>query len=259
MLPPSKSLVVSLHDVAPSTLPKVEKQIAQLQRIGVSRTSLLVVPSYHSDRDIRDDPEFCSRVRGLQGAGHEVVLHGFQHLIMEPTSVGDSRRWFYENLYTSREAEFLSLGSQAAEVRLRRGLEVFRDAGFGEKTPGFIAPAWLMNADVERSLKNMAFQYTNTIEEMVHLPSSARHPSRSCVWSVRAAWRRGCSRVWNRWLFQSVHSENELLRISLHPCDLDHPAIWRQIVGMTGKAVGEGRKPVTYFEWVDSRWGGEGH
>jgi hypothetical protein len=42
-----KSLVVSLHDVSPLTQTLCEEILAQLQQLGITQTSLLIIPNHH--------------------------------------------------------------------------------------------------------------------------------------------------------------------------------------------------------------------
>lgn len=246
----SSSLIVSLHDVTPSTFARVRRQVESLSGLGVTRTSLLAIPHYHAKEKLRDDPSLVSWLKTRQEEGHEVVLHGWLHQISDLKSqISNSRpgRWFYENLYTAGEAEFLHLGYDEAHARMAQGLDMFRDLGL--KARGFIAPAWLMNPEVELAAKAHGFAYTNTISEIVALSNGRRLPSRSCVWSTRAAWRRICSLGWNRLLFARLR-DAEPLRISLHPSDLEYPAIWRQISHLIRSAI-ETRQPVTYAGWIE--------
>jgi hypothetical protein len=74
------------------------------------------------------------------------------------------------------------------------------------------------------------------------------------VYSVRAGWRRAVSRVWNPYLFGRL-AENPLLRVSLHPPDIEHPAVWRQAMGLVRRSVDGGREPQTYLAWVKARGG----
>ena len=45
---------------------------------------------------------------------------------------------------------------------------------------------------------------------------------------------------------------NRLLRFSLHPPDLGHPGIWRQIEALLTRAQRD-RHPTTYHEWLAQR------
>ncbi len=260
---PQPSLIVSLHDVTPSTFDRVRRQVDELASFGVTRTSLLAVPCYHGNEKLGDDPALVKWLCARQSEGHEVVLHGWLHQISNLKSL--SRRggdqisnpspsplsWFYRNLYTAGEAEFLTLNHGEARALIGHGLAMFNELGL--RARGFIAPAWLMNPEVERAAADQGLAYTNTISELVRLPGGKRHATRSCVWSTRAAWRRECSLAWNALLFRRLH-DVEPLRISLHPSDLEYPAVWRQIKGLIQSAC-RLRKPVTYADWISNHAG----
>src|SRR5437763_8342805 len=72
-------LVVSIHDVAPSTQLIVEKILSELSTKGVRHCSLLVVPDYHHQGASMKDRQFVSWLRNLEAAGNEIVIHGYFH------------------------------------------------------------------------------------------------------------------------------------------------------------------------------------
>src|ERR1051325_3514831 len=72
-------LVISIHDIAPSTRSIVEKIMAELARHGVRACSLLVVPDYHHQGVSMQDRPFVAWLRELEAAGHEIVIHGYFH------------------------------------------------------------------------------------------------------------------------------------------------------------------------------------
>ncbi len=240
------SLIVSLHDITTSTFDRVQRQLEELAALGISRTSLLVIPYYHGQARLDENKTLCDWLRQSQSDGHEIVLHGWLH---QNLPSNHPRTWFYQNLYTSGEAEFLNLPYEEAYARIGNGLRMFRQLGFN--VHGFIAPAWLMNPEIERATQAHGLEYTNTISELVHLPSGQRYSTRSCVWSSRTTWRRASSLVWNSWLFQRLKFVDPL-RISLHPCDLEYPAVWRQIRDLVRSALTT-RLPITYVEWIQTR------
>jgi len=249
-------LIISLHDVAASTFPMVRAQFDQLGAMGASRVSILAIPRYHGQERLEDDGRLCEWLRVCESQGHEVVLHGWTHqspeLRIQNSGGRTVQQWFYEEMYTTGEAEFFGIGYGEAHERIGSGVRLFQSLGLRPR--GFIAPAWLMNGAVEKAAKDQGLMYTNTISELIHLPSGKRRAARSCVWSTRAAWRRGCSRLWNAALFRRL--ENcELLRISLHPDDLEHPAIWRQITRFIGLAL-RNRRALTYGDWVRTNFSG---
>ncbi len=74
--------------------------------------------------------------------------------------------------------------------------------------------------------------------------------SQSMVYSVRSAWRRQVSLVWNELLFQyAAWKKWPLLRIGFHPIDWDHPAIKAHLLSSVKRAVTT-RTPMTYGAWM---------
>lgn len=243
----SGAVIVSLHDVAPEKYDLVRKQFDDLQSLGIKRMSLLAVPYYHGRKTILEDKTLSNWLHNIQEQGHEIVLHGWLHQKLDALSEGKSfRNWFFDSVYTSKESEFHRLSYEEAHQKIAAGLKQFHQVGLNPR--GFIAPAWLMNANVERAAKDHCLIYTNTISEIIHLPSNRRIQARSCVWSTRAAWRRSCSVLWNGILSKKLKS-SDVLRVSLHPSDLEYPFIWSQIKDILRAAL-KSRQPLTYRDWI---------
>ena len=243
--PGEKSLVVSLHDVSPHTWEPCRKILAELKRIGASRTSLLVIPDHHRRGHVLNDPGFCEWTRAQVAAGHEAVLHGYFHR-REPRADDNLRSRWITGTYTAGEGEFFDLPYHDAREIAQRGRDEFMRAGLNPS--GFIAPAWLLGEEAERAITDLGFRYTTRIGEVLELQPRVRHPSQSLCWSVRAAWRRMLSLAWNAWLFRRL-TNAPLVRIAVHPVDIAHARIWKQITRMISKAA-RTRKAHTYESWI---------
>jgi len=244
-MPSARALVVSLHDVSPRTFAACTRIVAELAALGVPRTSLLVIPDHHRNGSVAADDGCTAWLRGLQGAGHEIVLHGYHHQ-RERRSGETARQRLTTRIYTADEGEFYDLDRAPARALISRGLAEFRALGF--QPGGFIAPAWLLSAEAEAALRELGVDYTTRLGSVTDFRSGGVWRSQSCVWSVRSAWRRVISRGWNAQLFRKLHT-NPLLRISIHPVDVDHAAIWKQIRTLITRAL-EDREPMTYHAWI---------
>ncbi|MEO6969826.1 MAG: polysaccharide deacetylase family protein [Chthoniobacterales bacterium] len=241
-----RALVVSVHDVAPATRPRVEEILAQLARAGVARCSLLVVPDYHRTGHSLGEPAFADWLQALQADGHEIVVHGFYH--ERARREGESaRQKLVTRVYTADEGEFYDLDYEEASRLLRGAQDDFAAHGF--HPTGFIAPAWLLGTAAERAVVDAGFRYTTTLRGIRDFTSGEEIFSQSLVYSVRSAWRRVVSRAWNRMLFQRL-TKNQLLRLGLHPPDVEHPRIWRQINALVAEALHD-RRPATYQDWLE--------
>jgi predicted deacetylase len=239
------SMVVSLHDVAPATWENSKRILAELQTRGIRTCSLLVVPNYHHREPSFENRGFVSWLQELDNAGHEIVIHGYFH--QRPRRRSESLTdQFVTRIYTQDEGEFFDLDYEEAKRRITTAREEFEQAGL--KPHGFIAPAWLLSPAAERAARDCGIEYTTRIGSVLDLRSDDKFNSRSLVYSVRNSWRRGTSLVWNAALAQ-VFRNHSLVRLSIHPVDHDHPAIWQQIVGFLKQMPSE-RTPTTYRDWM---------
>ncbi len=247
-VPLAKSFVVSLHDAHPGSRAQIEEQIAFLADRGVYRSSILVVPEFHHTGSLLQDKEFCRTVTDWQDKGHEIVLHGYYHDRKESPPERLSTI-FWTRFYTNREAEFLDLPLETARLRVERGRALF--ASLGWRARGFVAPAWLMAEGLPNLLAEMGFAYTTRLREIIPLlPGLNRlRTSPSLCYSSRAGWRRFASCAWNKHLFGRLR-QTDLIRLSLHPRDLEFPLLRRQIDQIVRAALKRGFQPTTYGDHV---------
>jgi uncharacterized protein len=240
-----EALVVSVHDIAPATRAASEKIVTELARRGVRVCSLLVVPDYHRRGRSMVDRDFVQWLRDLEGARHEIVVHGYFH--QRPRRNDETlRAKVITRSYTSDEGEFYDLEYAEALERITRARDEFVAAGL--KPRGFIAPAWLLSAEGERAAAAAEMEYTTRLTTVRDLRTKETVASRSLVYSVRNSWRRATSLAWNGALARMM-SASPLLRIGLHPPDLEHSTIWRQVTRLVEQAS-ERRTPTTYRDWI---------
>lgn len=242
---PARALVVSLHDVSPRTQDACRTILAQLAASGVPRTSLLVIPDHHHRGHFLADGEFCRWLAEMASDGHEIVTHGYYH--QRARRSGESAmQQFTTRVYTADEGEFYDLDRESARALVARGNAELQSCGLAPH--GFIAPAWLLGGEAELALRDLGVEYTTTLGAVTDLQNDRTWNSQSLVWSVRGGWRRALSLMWNASLFRRLRA-NPLMRISIHPVDLEHAAIWRQITGLVARALHD-RAPMTYHVWI---------
>ena len=243
-----RSLVISLHDVSPHTWEPCREILAKLEELGGPPVSLLVIPDHHHKGHMLAAEGFREWLCEQAGRGHEAVIHGYYH--QRTRSEGeDWRTRMTTQVYTADEGEFFDITEGAAGELVRKARGDFESMGLEPR--GFIAPAWLLSEAAERAIRGEGLDYTTRLRGVVDLQTGARHVSQSLVWSVRAAWRRQVSLLWNAFLNTRV-AANPLLRISIHPVDIAHPQIWRQVCSLVERAQVD-RNAMTYAEWVLQR------
>lgn len=222
-------LCVSLHDVAPATLPACRDALGFLDALHIGPVSLLVVPDYHGLGRADRDERFCDFLRARARRGDEIVLHGYFHRGPDAEWRG-LRDWIERRVYTDRHGEFARLAEAVARVRLLRGLAVLRAAG--SQPSGFVAPAWLMSPGTRDALQNLPLCYYAT-RDYLHLLADEGHiHAPSLVVSTRSLWRRMLSVPRNH-VVLGRHLDAPVLRASLHPQDLWYrgiEALWRRLL-----------------------------
>src|SRR6266404_3131260 len=153
-------MVISLHDVAPSTRDLADKITSELVRRGVRVCSLLVVPDYHHQGLATKDRQFVSWLRDLESQGHEIVIHGYFH--ERPRQPNETlRERLMTRSYTKDEGEFYDLGYEEAFRRIVAARDAFRRGGLTPR--GFIAPAWLLSPEAERAARDADMEYTTRL------------------------------------------------------------------------------------------------
>ena len=216
-----------------------------LDRLGVKQCSLLVIPNHHHRGHFLADPAFCAWLKAQADHGHEIVIHGYFHQ-RERRPTESTVQKLTTRFYTADEGEFYDLDRSVAAALVQTARADFHKLGLDPS--GFIAPAWLLSHEAEAALRDCGCEYTTRLGSVLDLRHARLHPSQSLVWSVRSAWRRNLSLAWNALLFRRL-AANPLLRISIHPVDTKHRAIWAQISSLVVAALSD-RIPLTYRNWL---------
>ena len=240
------ALVISLHDVSPRTRPQCERILDELRALGVGACSLLVIADHHHRGHFLEDKNFSQWLRKLSQEGHEIVIHGYFHQRQRRAAESMAAR-LTTRFYTADEGEFYDIDRASAADLIARARADFKQIGLSPV--GFIAPAWLLSAPAEAVLSESGLDYTTRLGTVSDLRSGVRVDSQSLVWSVRSAGRRFLSLGWNLLLYGALHSRNALLRVSIHPVDIDQPPVWQQIRALLASALRH-RQPFTYQAWI---------
>ncbi len=215
--PAREGLLVSIHDVTPAMDVSVRRLWELCRRHGVT-PALLVVPDWHGAWPIESHPAFVEWVRACAASGAEIVLHGERHdEVGLPRTWRDALRAFGR---TAREGEFLTLQRDAATARIGRGLERLRALGLAPI--GFIPPAWLAREATHDAVRDAGLHMSEDAATIRVHTAHTRLYAPALRWSGRSTARAVGSRVMAavRWRTQRTAA---LVRLALHPQDLDHP------------------------------------
>lgn len=209
--------------MTPALLPRVEAlwRLCSVRRV---LPGLLVIPDWHAQAPVERDPAFGAWARARAADGAEIFLHGERH-----DEVGSRRVWRDELrafAKTNREGEFLTLDYAAARDRIDRGLERLRTIGL--EPMGFVPPAWLARPETHLAAKDAGLAVSEDDGAIYLHRSGARVASPVVRWSARTASRAMVSVAGAR-LRWALQRGAPVMRVALHPGDLDHPATARSL------------------------------
>jgi predicted deacetylase len=149
-----KRLLLAVHDVSPVHERALRHIAGELERLGLHRYSMLVVPDYHGEWPLEEHPEFCRWLSGLAEGGVDIVLHGLTH-IGTPAGVF-TWNGLRSLIFTRGEGEFLDLGRDEAERLILIGKRTLAGT-VGIQAESFVAPAWLYSRGTLKALEDTGF------------------------------------------------------------------------------------------------------
>lgn len=164
-------LVVAVHDVMHGTLPGVRNVLSDLDRIGVTRRTLLVVPG--GTRPLREVPALRDLLAGEVQRGAELLAHGWTHRAVGPVK-GSAVTRARAALFAPGVAEFASLDSADATLEAGKARNELALAGFD--VDGFCAPGWLEAPWLASALRAAGYRFKVGMGSVTDLRDGRRYP-----------------------------------------------------------------------------------
>ena len=238
-----KKLLLSLHDFHPGSREQIGAQLEFCLKRCPGHASILVIPEYHHGPGVESCPESLRSLERWQKEGHDLAVHGYFH----DRKGLPEESWFWTRLYTNQEAEFFRLGPAEAESRIDRALAIWRRQGWAAK--GFVAPGWLQEPSTEAILRRKGFAYTCRLTEVLHFADGQTDLAWAGTYSLRSPWRRALAKRWQP-LWKLGWGGRRLVRLSLHPSDLEVGFVREQVASLLEELSSRGYRSVSYAEHV---------
>ncbi len=212
--------LVSIHDLMPDTMGRVEAILDWLDELKVPPVTLLVVPGKAWT------PEQIARLRELAEKGHQLAAHGWHHKT-------DPRKLYHRlhSLIISRDvAEHLDLDSLGVLGLLIRSGEWFAENDL--PAPEFyVPPAWALGFIKKKHLVEAPYRMIETTRGIIHLDGGTCSRTSAPGQIIRQKFpltgfeadtflREAFLRRWNRMQTKKALRSRKPLRISIHPDDL---------------------------------------
>jgi predicted deacetylase len=234
--------VLALHDVWPGNAALAADYLRRLRSWGARNIALLVVPAYHGAPPMDADAGFIAWLREESGRGVELFLHGHHHkmgeLIGDGAAAAPRSAWgrFVNRRLVEREAEFSGLPRAARARLLAEGLAIWRRTGL--PLAGFVAPTWHGAPDAD-DLRAQGIALWETRFRLLHLPTGRSRMLPPLAWDLS----RGDARLFGGRLWLEALLRAPLLKVALHPGDLESPhaprILERVIAAGTGIGYGD--------------------
>ncbi len=209
--------LVSIHDVMPETLERVEWLLSLMAEPVRRGTVLLVVPGRAWQ------PDQVAQLARWQSQGLELAGHGWTHRAER------IQGWYHRchSHWVSRHAaEHLSQSRAALRELLERNYCWF--IGQRLRPPSlYVPPAWALGALTADDLVASPFSFVETTRGLWHLPSGQRCALPLAGFEADTPARAALLRAWN-WANAVWASPNRPLRLSIHPYD-DELMLSRQL------------------------------
>jgi predicted deacetylase len=230
-------IAVAIHDVEPRTFERCALIRDWLDDHGVDRTTLLVIPAHDLHPFSERRPELVDWLAERLAGGDAVAQHGFRHRRGRPP--GPARRALAAvDPSANPAAEFADLDEAETRRAVGAGRRLLKLAGIEPR--GFVAPAYAYTRALHRVVAG-SFDWWASLGGVhravgagtgfcpaLRLGTAGRAQRLASPLAVRAG----------------ALAAGSLLRLDLHPADLDHPAHVRAVEHVLRRA--RGREAVTY-------------
>ncbi|HWH94109.1 MAG TPA: DUF2334 domain-containing protein [Baekduia sp.] len=234
------TIAVSLHDVEPATFERCALIRDWLNDHGVDHVTLLVIPApdLHPFHDRR--PDMAEWLDECARAGDAIAQHGFQH---RQARRAHGPRQAFARWQAGEPAEFVGLDGDETRRAVLAGRRVLRLAGIQPR--GFVAPAYAYTGALRATLET-TFEWWAGLGRL----HRADHTT-----TMAPALAFGTSTALQRWTSPGVMRagallSGDLLRLDLHPADVQHPRSVAAVEHILRRA--RGRRAVTYDELAAS-------
>ncbi|MDT8438528.1 MAG: polysaccharide deacetylase family protein [Wenzhouxiangellaceae bacterium] len=204
-------LLVSIHDVMPTTLTAVEDIFNRLLDAGLQPVTLLVVPGTGWTANDLD------RLRALVAAGAELAGHGWVHAVRH---VRGLRHRLHAALISRRAAEHLALATNEIMALMRANHAWFGAHGLPDPSL-YVPPAWAMGNVSPAGLRELPFARHETLLGVREAASGRFRALPMAGFEADTQLRAAFVAPFNLLNRRLAHASDRPLRLGIHPHDFE--------------------------------------
>jgi len=208
---PNLNAILSIHDVAPATLERVESIIARLPDDVEENLILLVIPG------LDWQPHQIDVLRRWQDRGYTLAGHGWLHKTERITRLYHK----LHSLFVSRDvAEHLSLTSSEIVGLMQRNYDWFKMNSL-QAPDCYVPPAWALGKITPQSLTQTPYEFIETTRGYIKVSNNEKRALPLVGYEADTTLRKLTLLAWNA-INEAMSTNNKPLRISIHPFDTDY-------------------------------------
>ncbi len=235
MTPPTETppndpwFLPEIHDLHPGMQDRLEALIDLFPPVARGRIAFSIVPNWQGKAPIDGDASFAATLRALPGTP---VLHGLTH------SLGPS---FLDWLFYGHDnrSEFRSLDATEAARRLDTGGEMLGRV-LGAAPRWFCAPRWQQSPATGLALRARGFRGWMTTRGITRAEGGEIALPALNFDEGERGWKIALAALPRRARLATIPRARKPFRFVLHPGDLDHPFLIREIRTLSARLVAEG-------------------
>jgi predicted deacetylase len=202
--------LVSIHDVMPSTLDKVDRIVGILNKHGINSATLLVVPGKPwRDSEIDQLREYAQR-------GMELAGHGWHHQI---NKYADLKHRVHGLVISKNVAEHLELDSVGIAKLIEQSYRWFKEHNLPDPSL-YVPPAWAMGNISKSRLRRLPFRYFEYFSGIYDSKLNCFERIPMVGYEADVWFRVPFVALWNRMNFIGAQHQQRL-RFSIHPNDFE--------------------------------------
>lgn len=210
-MPLAPAALVSIHDVMPRTLARVESMLVHMETSGIAPVTLLVVPG-----GVWKDEE-VARLHAWSQRGHELAAHGWTH---RAESVRGWRHRLHAIALSRGVAEHLALDTRAILRRMVRASRWFVEHGLASPYL-YVPPAWALGALDAADRARVPYAAIEVLQGLIDPVGGELRRLPLVGFEADSRARALLLRMWNRRQMRWALGNGRPLRIALHPNDFE--------------------------------------
>jgi predicted deacetylase len=221
--------LVSIHDVMPSTLDKVDAIIATLKQYGINTATLLVVPGKNWQKNE------TTKLQQYAQQGFELAGHGWHHHI---TQYGGLIHRLHGLIISKNVAEHLSLDCAGISRLIEQCHGWFAQHNLPAPSL-YVPPAWAMGNISRSRLRRLPFRYYEYFSGIYDSKLDVFERIPMVGYEADAWLRAPFVALWNRLNFIGAQHQQRL-RFSIHPNDFElllHKTLSRDLGRVSAKLL----------------------